>query len=133
LRRAAMALPRTMISWPALWAVSRYAETGTPAAMLESLPLFAAANSSPLPDEADIKLPAMALGEHVLADYLAIRMSLKTHPMAPLRADFDKRNYLPTVRLRILPSGRPGEGRGHRAHPANAGHGFRRHLLDAGR
>ena len=90
----------------ALWAVSRYAETGTPAAMLESLPLFAAANSSPLPAEADIKLPAMALGEHVLADYLAIRMSLKAHPMALLRADFDKRDYLYTARLRDLPSGR---------------------------
>jgi error-prone DNA polymerase len=90
----------------ALWAVSRYAETGTPAAMLASLPLFAAAGSSPVPAEADIKLPEMALGEHVLADYLAIRMSLKAHPMALLRADFDKRNYLPAARLRDLSSGR---------------------------
>jgi error-prone DNA polymerase len=90
----------------ALWAVSRYAETGTPAAMLASLPLFAAVGSSPVPAEADIKLPAMALGEHVLADYRTIRMSLKAHPMALLRTDFDKRNYLSAVRLRNLPSGR---------------------------
>ena len=31
----------------ALWAVSRYAETGTPAALLESLPLFAADRQQP--------------------------------------------------------------------------------------
>jgi len=72
----------------ALWAVSRYAETGTPAALLESLPLFAATASPPLAREAEVPLPKMALGEHVLADYIAIRMSLKAHPMALLREDF---------------------------------------------
>ena len=39
-------------------------------------------------------LPKMALGEHVLADYIAIRMSLKAHPMALLREDFQPRGYL---------------------------------------
>jgi error-prone DNA polymerase len=90
----------------ALWAVSRYAETGTPAAMLESLPLFAATQSSPLASEADVDLPAMRLGEHVLADYIAIRMSLKAHPMALLRETFRKRNYLQTAQLRTLSSKR---------------------------
>ncbi len=90
----------------ALWAVSRYAETGTPAALLESLPLFAAAASSPLACEADVRLPKMALGEHVLADYIAIRMSLKAHPMALLREDFQPRGYLETAALRHIPSGR---------------------------
>jgi error-prone DNA polymerase len=89
----------------ALWAVSRYAETGTPAAMLESLPLFAATQNSPLAPEAEIKLPEMALGEHVLADYIAIRMSLKSHPLALLREDFQPRGYLQSAKLRDLPSG----------------------------
>ena len=82
--------------------VSRYAETGTPAALLESLPLFAAAASSPLACEADVHLPKMALGEHVLADYIAIRMSLKAQPMALLREDFEPRGYLETAALRHI-------------------------------
>jgi error-prone DNA polymerase len=86
----------------ALWAVSRYAETGTPAAMLAGLPLFAATGSSPLAREAEVSLPAMKLGEHVLADYIAIRMSLKAHPMALLRPVFQERNYLPAGGLRGL-------------------------------
>ena len=90
----------------ALWAVSRYAETGTPAAMLKGLPLFAATNSSPLASEAEVSLPTMKLGEHVLADYIAIRMSLKAHPMALLRPVFQKRDYLPAARLRTLTTGR---------------------------
>jgi error-prone DNA polymerase len=90
----------------ALWAVSRYAVTGTPAALLKCLPLFAAAESAPLAREAEVKLPKMALGEHVLADYIAIRMSLKAHPMALLRPDFDSRSYLPAERLRRLSHGR---------------------------
>jgi error-prone DNA polymerase len=86
----------------ALWAISRYAETGTPAALLDSLPLFAATGSPPLASEADVSLPAMKLGEHVLADYIAIRMSLKAHPMALLRETFAKRNYLQAAQLRTL-------------------------------
>jgi error-prone DNA polymerase len=89
----------------ALWAVSRYAETGTPASLLAGLPLFAAADASPLGPEAVVKLPDMPLGEHVLADYIAIRMSLKAHPMALLRPEFDRRDYLQSARLRTLPSG----------------------------
>jgi error-prone DNA polymerase len=89
----------------ALWAVSRYAETGTPAALLESLPLFAATASPPLAREAEVPLPKMALGEHVLADYIAIRMSLKAHPMALLREDFQPKGYLRAAGLRELPSG----------------------------
>ncbi len=90
----------------ALWAVSRYTETGTPAAMLDSLPLFAATKSSPFAREAEVALPRMRLGEHVLADYMAIRMSLKAHPMDLLREDFQPRGYLQSEKLRDLPSGR---------------------------
>ena len=90
----------------ALWAVSHYAETGTPAALLESLPLFAAAASPPLAPETEVALPKMALGEHVLADYIAIRMSLKAHPMALLREDFQPKGYVPSAALRAIPAGR---------------------------
>jgi error-prone DNA polymerase len=90
----------------ALWAVSRYAETGTPVALLDDLPLFAASASSPLGLETEIALPAMRLGEHVLADYIAIRMSLKAHPMALLREDFAPRGFLKTAALAGIPTGR---------------------------
>jgi error-prone DNA polymerase len=90
----------------ALWAVSRYAETGTPAALPESLPLFAPTGSQPLAREAEVALPKMALGEHVLADYIALRISPKAHPMALLREDFQPRGYLRSVELRDVPSGR---------------------------
>jgi error-prone DNA polymerase len=90
----------------ALWVVSRYSETGTPAAMLDSLPLFAAAASSPLGFESEIALPAMKLGEHVLADYIATRMSLKAHPMALLREEFAPRGFLKTDTLAGIHSGR---------------------------
>ena len=90
----------------ALWAISRYAETGTPAAMLESLPLFATTKNSPLADEAAIKLPDMTLGEHVLADYVALRMSLKAHPMALLRQDVQARRFLPSIALKETPPNR---------------------------
>jgi error-prone DNA polymerase len=90
----------------ALWAVSRFAKTGTPAATLEGLPLFAATNSRPLPREIEVALPEMTLGEHVLADYIATRMSLKAHPLALLRNDFHPRGYVPAAALRTMPAGR---------------------------
>ncbi len=90
----------------ALWAVSRYADTGTPAALLASLPLFAATSSTPLPAEATAALPDMTLGEHVLADYATLRMSLKAHPLALLRKSFRSRGYLPSAGLRDMPTGR---------------------------
>ncbi len=117
----------------ALWAVSRYAETGTPAAMLESLPLFAATQSSPLAREAEVSLPKMALGEHVLADYIAIRMSLKAHPMALLREDFQPKNYLQSAKLRDVPSGRLVKVAGIVLIRQRPGNGVRRHLLHARR
>ena len=64
----------------ALWEVRR-----TPA---NELPLFAAARARELAEEAPVNLPAMALGEHVAADYQTLRLSLKAHPMALLRPIF---------------------------------------------
>jgi error-prone DNA polymerase len=54
------------------------------------LPLFAAAKSRELREEADPELPAMPLAEHVVADYQTTRLSLKGHPMAFLRPLFRK-------------------------------------------
>ncbi len=90
----------------ALWAVSRYVETGTPARMLAGLPLFAARQTAPLPAEAEVVLPKLTLGEHVLQDYAAIRMSLKAHPLALLRQTFAAQGYVSAKQLATTDSGR---------------------------
>ena len=48
----------------------------------------------------------MTLGEHVLADYAALRMSLKAHPLALLRDEFQPRGYVPSSALPAIPAGR---------------------------
>ncbi len=65
----------------ALWAVRRLSDD-TP------LPLFAARNAEELPPETTAPLPEMPLGEHVLADYQTLRLSLKGYPMQFLRELF---------------------------------------------
>ena len=53
------------------------------------LPLFAAAEARDEGWETEVvRLPAMALGEHVVADYQAVRLSLKAHPMQFLREHY---------------------------------------------
>lgn len=64
----------------ALWEVRR-----TP---VNTLPLFEAAQAKELGLEEDARLPAMAKGEHVVADYQSLRLSLKGHPMEFLRERF---------------------------------------------
>jgi len=61
----------------ALWEVRR-----TP---VNTLPLFEAAQAKELGQEQDAHLPAMTKGEHVVADYQSVRLSLKGHPMEFLR------------------------------------------------
>lgn len=80
----------------ALWAVrglGGYGEgqTGkTPAV----LPLFAALEEGGFQHEAEVALPAMPLGEHVVLDYATLRLSLKAHPMSFLRARFAARGVV---------------------------------------
>ena len=62
----------------ALWAVRRLPDD-------DPLPLFAAADARELGQEASANLPVMPLGEHVVADYQTVRLSLKAHPMGLLR------------------------------------------------
>ncbi|MEQ8743093.1 DNA polymerase III subunit alpha [Parasphingorhabdus sp.] len=64
----------------ALWEVRR-----TP---VNTLPLFEAAQAKELGQEQDAHLPAMTKGEHVVADYQSVRLSLKGHPMEFLRERF---------------------------------------------
>jgi error-prone DNA polymerase len=64
----------------ALWEVRR-----TP---VNTLPLFEAAQARELGQEQDANLPIMTKGEHVVADYQSVRLSLKGHPMEFLRERF---------------------------------------------
>jgi error-prone DNA polymerase len=53
------------------------------------LPLFEAANESDRGEDLPVDLPATTLGEEVAEDYASLRMSLKAHPMALVRASPD--------------------------------------------
>ena len=60
------------------------------------LPLFEAGEHR---DDPDVLLPAMAIGEEVTHDYAALRLSLKTHPLALLREELAAAHALPAERL----------------------------------
>ncbi|MDP6066335.1 MAG: error-prone DNA polymerase [Alphaproteobacteria bacterium] len=82
----------------AFWAVRGLADA--------PLPLFAAAERraaqarfQPEASEANVKLPEAALGEQVIDDYAALRLSLKRHPLALLRPGLEAAGVLPTADL----------------------------------
>jgi DNA polymerase III alpha subunit len=52
----------------------------------EPLPLFDGIEAE---EEGPVPLPAMTLGEEIVADYMALRLSLRAHPMALLRPILD--------------------------------------------
>jgi error-prone DNA polymerase len=100
----------------AAWAVRRLPDDAP-------LPLFAHAHAQELAQEPDMALPEMALSEHVIADYQTIRLSIKAHPMAFLRAYCDRQGFVSCAGLaaqkdgaRVLVAGvvlvrqRPGKG-----------------------
>jgi error-prone DNA polymerase len=70
----------------ALWAVKALRRTGDK----DDLPLFAAARMAEREPDAD--LPAMPPGEKVVADYRALTLSLKAHPVSFLRRELAGRN-----------------------------------------
>jgi error-prone DNA polymerase len=84
----------------ALWAVRRLPDD-------VPLPLFVAAAAREQPDEAAKPLPAMALSEHVVADYQSIRLSVKGHPMQFLRALFSREGVRSCYDATALSDGRP--------------------------
>ena len=53
-------------------------------------------------------LPAMTVGEQVVADYRTTGLSLKHHPVALLRRRLDERGVLPAKDLARLNDGGPG-------------------------
>ncbi len=82
----------------AFWAVRGLADA--------PLPLFAAAERretqarfQPEAKEVSVKLPEAALGEQVIDDYAALRLSLKHHPLALLRPGLDAAGVLPAAGL----------------------------------
>jgi error-prone DNA polymerase len=60
------------------------------------LPLFEAGENRADPD---VTLPVMEIGEEVTHDYAALRLSLKTHPVALLRDELDAVRAVPAEQL----------------------------------
>ena len=80
----------------ALWAVrglGGYGD-GQSGAKPAALPLFAAMEEGGFQREAEVVLPSMPLGEHVVLDYATLRLSLKAHPISFLRNRFAARGVI---------------------------------------
>jgi error-prone DNA polymerase len=70
------------------------------------LPLFAAAGATERGPEPAARLPEMTLGEHVVEDYGALRLSLKAHPLSFLREQLAREGVTPAARLIDVANGR---------------------------
>ncbi|MBT5049880.1 MAG: error-prone DNA polymerase [Rhodospirillaceae bacterium] len=70
----------------------------------DQLPLFTEMGEGIV--EPDVGLPLMAPGEEVSHDYASIRLSLKHHPLALLRAELDPENVIPTAQLAETENGK---------------------------
>jgi error-prone DNA polymerase len=102
----------------ALWAVKGMRE--------DRLPLFAGlAPEARQVRETAVRLPELRLGEQVVSDYSFLGLSLKSHPMALLRAGFAREGVARAVELATIEAGsrvtvaglvlvrqRPGSGKG---------------------
>jgi len=87
---SSLALPRRQALWDARSLIPG-----------PELPLFAAMTSRGEGEERQkTALPAMPLGEEVVADYQTHRLSLKAHPMAFLRAGLAERGFVRACDLR---------------------------------
>ena len=82
---------------PALWDARRVRQG--------VLPLFGAAETDELATEEDAQLPPTPLVEHVLTDYQTTRLSLKGHPMAFLRRDFEREGVLSATQVAAAKNG----------------------------
>jgi len=81
-----------------LWAVRGLGEA--------PLPLFAAAERRVAAPEPSVTLPPSWLGEEVTADYAALRLSLKAHPLALLRKRLAREGIAPHAELSTIRDGR---------------------------
>lgn len=68
------------------------------------LPLFNDPIDGECIDEPSVELPVMHLGEEVVEDYVAMRLSLRAHPMELLRPSLP--NIVPHDQLAVVPLGR---------------------------
>jgi len=82
---------------PALWDARRVRQG--------VLPLFGAAGANELGFEEDAQLPPTPMVEHVLTDYQTTRLSLKGHPMAFLRRDFEREGVLSATQVAAAKNG----------------------------
>ena len=82
---------------PALWDARRVRQG--------VLPLFGAAEANELGFEEDAQLPPTPMVEHVLTDYQTTRLSLKGHPMAFLRRDFEREGILSATEVAAAKNG----------------------------
>ncbi|WP_422059235.1 error-prone DNA polymerase [Sphingopyxis sp.] len=82
---------------PALWDARRVRQG--------VLPLFGAAETNELGFEEDAELPPTPMVEHVLTDYQTTRLSLKGHPMAFLRGDFEREGVLSATEVAAAKNG----------------------------
>ncbi|MBT6431156.1 MAG: error-prone DNA polymerase, partial [Rhodospirillaceae bacterium] len=85
----------------ALWALKRLNQP--------ELPLLVAAQDRPpspnAPREGSVSLPDMPIGEQVVQDYSALRLSLKDHPLRLLRPVLDRRGIIENETLMNLSQG----------------------------
>jgi error-prone DNA polymerase len=81
-----------------LWAVRRLPDD-------DSLPLFAAQFVEEQSEEEIAPLPVMPLGEHVLADYRMLRLSLRAHLMQFLRSLFRREGVMSCAEISKAPDG----------------------------
>lgn len=82
---------------PALWDARRVRQG--------VLPLFGVAEANELGFEEDARLPPTPMVEHVLTDYQTTRLSLKGHPMAFLRGDFEREGVLSATEVAAAKNG----------------------------
>jgi error-prone DNA polymerase len=88
----------------ALWAVRGLdggaLHAGAKRATAAASPIVAWPGSADLFDERPVALPQATLGEHVVADYAALGLSLKAHPVAFFRDELAARGILTSARHR---------------------------------
>ena len=81
-----------------LWGVRRLPDD-------DALPLFAAQFVEEQPEEEIAPLPVMPLGEHVIADYRMLRLSLRAHLMQFLRGLFQAEGVMSCAEITNSPDG----------------------------
>jgi error-prone DNA polymerase len=61
-------------------------------------------NNAGMQKEAEVALPTMPLGEHVVEDYTTTKLSLKGHPAAFIRHDLKRRMFITAEELKTHPA-----------------------------